>query len=634
VLYIIYLFISVLFSSLYGLDESIETKMLSKEAFWEQEANRIDWFRKWDKVLVERTHYDQWYFGGKLNACYNCVDRHLKSNLCNRTALIWEGEEGEERSYTYKDLYTEINQFSNVLKNLGVKKGDVVVLYMPMIPETIIAMLSCARIGAVHNVVFAGFTAGALNDRITDSGAKIIITADAGRRRGNIIPLKETTDLAISSLSSIQNIVVVRHSNHSINMKKGRDHWYEDLMQKAEAYCPLEEMNSDDPLFILYTSGTTGKPKGIVHSTGGYMVAVTSTMHLLQNSKPSDVFFSLADLGWMGGHNCVLYGPLSNGETQLMYEGAIDYPNRDRIWKLIEKYKVSCFYTSPTAIRTFMKWGGEYLQKHDLSSLRSLFSMGEPLNPEAWDWFYSELGQKKCKIIDCWGQTETGALMMASISDSSALKPGSVGSTLPGMRVKVVDEEGNDSDVGHVVITESFPSMLLGIYNDPKRYEDSYWKKWNGAYFFTGDEARIDADGDFHFMGRIDDIINVSGHKLSSVELEGVLTSYPGVVEVAVVGAMHEIKGQSLVAFVVLKNESLLKTTVEKELKDHIVNQVGAFARLDRVIFTKDLPKTRTGKVMRRLLRDMASGKVLGDLSTVLDASVLDTIKIQYDEAI
>lgn len=601
------------------------------EFFWGEEAQKLDWFRPWDQVLEWKPPYAQWFLGGKLNACYNCIDRHMNTAVKNKTALIWEGEEGDSKSLTYEDLYHEINRFSNVLKSLGVQKGDVVAIYLPMIPEAVISMLSCARIGAIHNVIFSGFSAEAVKDRIVDSEAKVVITADGGRRNGKIIPLKRITDFALKDSTPVQNVIVVNYVNKKVNMIEGRDHFYDTLMQKAENFCPVEEMESEDPLFILYTSGTTGKPKGIIHATGGYMVTVTSTTSM-RDSTPSDVFFTLGDFGWLAGHSGILYGPLSNGDTEFIYEGMIDYPEKDRIWKMIDKYKITAFTTSPTAIRMFMKWGDEWLQKYDLSSLRALGSLGEPINSEAWNWFYTKVGKERCPIVDTWGQTETGSALIAAIPDEIS-KPGSAGVPLPGMNVKIIDDEGNPSNIGHVVIDSPWPSMLRGVYKNPEKYENAYWKKLNGSYYyFTGDQARVDDEGDFWFMGRTDDVVKVSGHRLSTVELENAITSYPDVVEAAVVGISHEIKGKSLIAFVTVKDGIEVKKTMEQVLKDHIVQKIGAIARPDRIIFTQDLPKTRTGKIMRRLLRDIADGKVLGDVSTLLDFSVITDIKKQYEE--
>lgn len=625
-------FLSILVSAVFfcpfvHADENNETN----EAFWAEESYKIDWFHPWNQVLDWHPPYAQWFLGGKLNACYNCIDRHMNTEVRNKTALIWEGEEGDNRSLTYADLYYEINRFSNVLKSMGVSKGDVVAIYLPMIPEAVVAMLSCARIGAIHNVIFSGYSAEAVKDRVVDSEAKIIITADGGRRGGKIVPLKRIIDLSLKDTTSVQNVIVVNYTNKKVNMLEGRDHWYHKLMETSEQFCAVEEMDSEDPLFILYTSGTTGKPKGIIHTTGGYMVTVASTTSM-RDSTPSDLFFTTGDFGWLAGHSGILYGPLSNGDTELIYEGMIDYPQKDRIWQLIDKYKVTAFTTSPTAIRMFMKWGDEWVQKYDLSSLRALGSLGEPINSEAWNWFYTQIGKEKCPIVDAWGQTETGTALIGAIPDE-ILKPGSAGIPLPGMSVKVIDDEGNPSNVGHVVIDFPWPSMLRGVYKDPQRYEDNYWKKINGRYYyFTGDQALVDEEGDFWFMGRTDDVVKVSGHRLSTVELENAITSYPDMVECAVVGIPHAIKGTSLIAFVTAKDGVCFETNMEQVLKDHIVKKIGAIARPDKIIFTQELPKTRTGKIMRRLLRDLAEGKVLGDMSTLLDFSVIEDIKKQYEQ--
>jgi acetyl-CoA synthetase len=601
------------------------------EAFWGEEAQKLDWIQPWDQVLSWTPPYAKWFVGGKLNACYNCLDRHMQTEVREKVAFFWEGEKGDQKALTYGDLYYEVNRFSNVLKSMGVQKGDVVAVYLPMIPEAVIAMLSCARIGAIHNVVFSGYAVGALKDRIVDSEAKVVVTADGGRRSGKIIPLKKITDWALKDARSVEKVIVVNYIDADVKMLEGRDYWYSNEMEKADVYCPIEEMDSEDPLFVLYTSGTTGKPKGIVHTTGGYTVAVTSTT-ALRDSTPQDVYFSMGDLGWLAGHTGIVYGPLSIGDTQLMYEGMMDYPAKDRIWQLIEKYKVTVLTTSPTAIRMFMKWGSEWLEKYDLSTLRALGSLGEPINSEAWYWYYSQVGKENCPIIDMWGQTETGAAMIGAVPDE-VLKPGSAGVPLPGMDVRIIDDEGNSANIGHVVIASPWPSMLNGVYKDPSKYEEKYWKKVNGTYYyFTGDMARIDDEGDIWFLGRSDDVVKVSGHRLSTVELEGAITSYPDVVEAAVVGVPHEVKGSSLVAFVTLRDGVIFQKEMEQLLKDHISKKIGGIAKPDRILFTKDLPKTRTGKIMRRLLRDIAEGKVIGDMSTLLDFTIVDDIKKQYEQ--
>lgn len=589
-----------------------------REAFWEKQAECLDWFTPWDRVLEWNPPYAKWFCGGQLNACYNCLDRHMKTPIAKKTALIWEGERGEERRYTYEDLFHEVNRFSNVLKNLGVKKGDKIAIYLPLIPEAVVAMLSAARIGAVHTVVFGGFSAESLKNRILDAEAKVLITADGGFRKGKIVPLKETADLALSETSCVQSVVVINHSGHPVQMQSQRDFWYDQLMSEAALECPPAIMDSEDELFILYTSGTTGKPKGIVHTTGGYMVGTTMTTRLVFDIKPSDIFWCTADVGWITGHSYLVYGPLSNGMTELLYEGAPDFPERNRFWKLIEKYGVTILYTAPTAIRTFMKWGEEWPNGCDLSSLRLLGSVGEPINPEAWNWYYTHIGKNNCPIVDTWWQTETGSIMMAPLP-GTPLKPGSVTKPLPGIDVAVVD--------GSLMITSPWPSMLRGIHKDPSRYEETYWK--NGVYF-TGDGAKQDEDGDFWLTGRVDDVINVSAHRLGTMELESALVDHPSVAEAAVIAIAHSIKGQAIVAFVTLKESAILNANLEDVLKQHLVKKIGALARPERIIFIADLPKTRSGKIMRRLLRDIAEGRIAGDVTTLSDPASIEQIKNQF----
>lgn len=610
----------------------IEEAKQDREAFWARQAHCLHWFHPWSNVLKWNPPYARWFEGGRLNACYNCVDRHITSEIRNKTALIWEGEKGEEKTLTYLELHAAVNKLGNVLKSLGVQKGDTVAIYLPTIPEAAIAMLSCARIGAVHTVIFGGFSADALKDRILDAEAKVVITADGGFRKGKVIPLKETTDLAIKQCPSVQNVVVVKHTENIVNMEAGRDHWYDSLMQQAAADCPCEEMDAEDLLFILYTSGTTGKPKGIIHTTGGYMVGATMTTRWVFDIKPSDLYWCTADIGWITGHSYVVYGPLSNGMTQLMYEGAPDYPQRDRYWKLIEKYGVTTLYTSPTAIRTFMKWGEDLLKDSDLSSLRLLGSVGEPINPEAWNWYHANVGQGRCPIVDTWWQTETGSIMIAPIPHVTALKPGSATLPLPGVDAVILNEAGEEAGSGYLAIRSPWPSMLRGIYKDPVRYEETYWKKWNGRYYFTGDGAVKDEDGYFWLQGRIDDVMNVSGHRLGSAEIESALVDHKKVAEAAVIAVAHPIKGQAIVCFVTLKEGVAASTELEEILKQHVVKQIGAIARPEKIIFICELPKTRSGKIMRRLLRDIAEGRVLGDVTTLSDPSVMQEIKSRYND--
>ncbi|MBS0652596.1 MAG: acetate--CoA ligase [Verrucomicrobia bacterium] len=601
-------------------------------AFWEKQAECLDWFRRWGKALEWDPPQAKWFLGGMLNASHNCLDRHMKTPVRNKVALIWEGERGEERSITYEELYKQVNKFSNVLKRLGIQKGDKVAIYLPMLPEAVIAMLSCARIGAIHTVVFAGFSAESLKDRILDAEAKLLITADGGFRKGKIIPTKEIADQALEYASCVEKVIVVKRTGHLVNMDSQRDLWYGELMEKAAPECPAVAMDAEDELFILYTSGTTGKPKGIVHTTGGYMVGATMSMRWVFDIKPTDIYWCTADVGWITGHSYVVYGPLSNGMTQLIYEGVPDCPERDRYWKLIEKYGVTILYTAPTAIRTFMKWGEQWPNGCDLSSLRLLGTVGEPINPEAWLWYHRCIGRGKCPIVDTWWQTETGSIMIAPVPGVTALKPGSATRPLPGIDIAILDEEGNEQSSGYLVITSPWPSMLRGIHKDPARFKETYWKKWNGKLYFTGDSAKRDEEGYYWLTGRMDDVINVSGHRLGVNEIESALIDYQSVAEAAVIAISHAIKGQAIMAFVNLKEGVGFSPDLELDLKQHVVKKIGAIARPERIIFIGDLPKTRSGKIMRRLLRDIAEGRVAGDVTTLSDPTVIETIKGKYRE--
>ena len=603
-----------------------------KEAFWAKQAWCLDWITPWEEVLEWNPPFAKWFLGGKLNACYNCLDRHMKTETRYKIALLWEGEKEDQKSLTYEDLFYEVNKFANVLKSLKVQKGDRVAIYLPMIPEAAIAMLACARIGAIHTVVFAGFSADSLKDRIIDAEAKLLITADGSFRKGKILPLKETADIAVKEIPSLENVIVLRHTNQTTYMQPMRDHFYDELMKEALADCPCEEMDAEDPLFILYTSGTTGKPKGVIHTTGGYMVGVTKTMQWVFDIKPSDVYWCTADVGWITGHSYIVYGPLSNGMTELLYEGAPDFPFQDRFWKLIEKYKVTILYTAPTAIRTFMKWGDDWPKGCDLSSLRLLGSVGEPINPEAWLWYHTHIGQGKCPIVDTWWQTETGCIMMAPLPGLTPLKPGSATKPLPGIDMDILNDKGELDSSGYLAITSPWPSMLRGIYKDPIRYEETYFKKWNGGIYFTGDGAKQDEDGYFWLMGRVDDVINVSGHRLGTMEVESALLDYKSTAEAAVIAIGHPIKGQAIIAFVTLKDGVSSDEALEDILKQHVAKKIGAIARPEKIIFISDLPKTRSGKIMRRLLRDVAEGRVIGDVSTLSDPVTILEIKEKYQE--
>lgn len=601
------------------------------EEFWAGEAQKLHWFQPWDKVLDWQSPFAQWFIGGKINACYNCVDRHMEGWRKNKAAIIFEGEPGDQRTITYQELYLEVTKFANVLRGMGISKGDPVTIYMPMIPEVVIAMLACARIGAPHSLVFGGFSSEALRDRINDAESKVVVTADAVWRRGKAIPLKKNVDEALEQCQTVQKVVVVQRTGTETYMETDRDVWYHDLMKEAQVGCNPEIMDAEDILFILYTSGTTGKPKGIVHTTGGYLTAVSSTHRNVFDLKEEDVYWCTADVGWITGHSYLVYGPLANGTTVMLFEGAPDYPERDRFWEVIEKYSVSVFYTAPTAIRLFMKWGEEWPAKRDLSSLRVLGSVGEPINPEAWLWYNKNIGRENCPIVDTWWQTETGSIMVAPLPGLISTKPGSATVPLPGVTVDVVDEMGESVErggTGYLVITKPWPSMLRTVYKDPQRYIDTYWSRFEGKYF-TGDGARKDEDGYIWVQGRVDDVINVSGHRIGTAEVESALVEHPAVAEAAVIGRKHELKGQAVSAFVTLREGIAWAPELEKDLKSHVAKKIGGLARPEEIICTWELPKTRSGKIMRRLLRDIAEGRVLGDTSTLADPSVVQQILTQ-----
>ena len=606
------------------------------EVFWAKIAGELHWFKKWNKVLEWNPPWAKWFVNGKINVSYNCLDRHVATAKKTKAAIIWEGEPGDEKVLTYWDLYREVNKFANVLRKLGVKRGDRVTIYLPMIPELPIAMLACTRIGAPHSVVFGGFSAEALKDRINDSKAKILITADGGFRRGQVIPLKRSADEALQGTPTIKNVVVVKRVGEEArpHMKDGRDHWWNDLMEEADQYCKPEEMDSEDILYLLYTSGTTGKPKGVVHTTGGYLTGVYITTKWVFDLKPEDVFWCTADIGWVTGHSYIVYGPLSLGETTVMYEGAPDYPEKDRFWEIIEKYGVTVFYTAPTAIRSFMKWGEEWTKKKNLSTLRLLGTVGEPINPEAWMWYYHNIGKERCPIVDTWWQTETGMILITPLPGITATKPGSATTPFPGIEAAVVDENGVEvppNTGGYLVLKKPWPAMLRTIYGDPDRYVQQYWSKYKNIYF-TGDGAKQDKNGYFWIMGRVDDVINVAGHRISTMEVESALVDHPSVAEAAAIGKSHAIKGQALSVFVTLKEGITQSKELIDELKEHVVKKIGALARPDDLFFTPELPKTRSGKIMRRLLRDIAEGRALGDTTTLADASVITSLKDKYDE--
>jgi acetyl-CoA synthetase len=606
------------------------------DAFWARMAGELDWSRPWDTILDWQPPHARWFVGGQLNASVNCLDRHVRGARRNKAALIWEGEPGDRRTLTYFDLYRETSAFANVLRSLGIRKGDRVAIYLPLIPELAIAMLACARIGAVHNVVFGGFSAESLRDRINDSTCRLLITADGGYRRGQIVALKQVADEALAATPSIEHVIVVQRGGAAmpIHITEGRDHWYHRLMQDASFTCEPEPMDAEDMLYILYTSGTTGKPKGIVHTTGGYLVGVYATTKLVFDLHEEDVYWCTADIGWVTGHSYVVYGPLANGATVVMYEGAPDWPQKDRFWSIVERHGVTILYTAPTAIRAFMRWGREWPAKHDLSSLRLLGSVGEPINPEAWMWYHQVIGQARCPVVDTWWQTETGAIMITPLPGVTTLKPGSATRPFPGIRAEIRNEKGDKVEVGGglLALTQPWPSMLRGIYGDPDRYVQQYWSKWGAGVYVTGDGAKRDADGDFWLLGRVDDVINVAGHRLGTMEVESALVDHPSVAEAAVVGRSHELKGQAIAAFVTLKEGARMTSELADELKAHVVQKIGAIARPDDILFTADLPKTRSGKIMRRLLRDIAEGTALGDTSTLADPAVVAKLKANYEE--
>jgi len=615
-------------------DESIYAEAASDpEAFWAKVAGELDWFVAWEKVLEWKVPDAKWFVGGKLNASYNCLDRHIRGARRNKAALIWVGEPGDRRTLTYWDLYREVNKFANALRKLDVAKGDRVAIYMPMVPELAIAMLGCSRIGAVHSVVFGGFSAEALRDRINDAQAKVLITADGGWRRGQIVPLKHDADEALKDTPSIRHVVVVKRGDFQVHMTEGRDHWWHRLMDGAPDHCWPEPMDAEDMLYTLYTSGTTGKPKGIVHTTGGYMTGAYATTKWVFDLKEEDVYWCTADIGWVTGHSYVVYGPLANGATVVMYEGSPDWPDKDRFWQIVEELGVTIFYTAPTAIRAFMKWGAEWPKKHKLTSLRLLGSVGEPINPEAWVWYHETIGGGTCPIVDTWWQTETGMILISPLPGITSLKPGSATRPLPGIVADVVNEKGESVKVGggYLVLKRPWPAMLRGIYGDPERYREQYWSRFPGVYF-TGDGAKRDEEGYLWLLGRVDDVMNVAGHRISTMEVESALVDHRAVAEAAVVGRQHELKGTAISAFVTVKEGNHTTPEMAEELKEHVVKKIGKIARPEEILFTADLPKTRSGKIMRRLLRDIAEGKAVGDTTTLADPAVIARLKLKYEE--
>ncbi len=600
------------------------------EGYWADVARELHWFTPWTKVLEWNPPWVKWFVGGKINLCYNAVDRHALGGRKDKTAILWEGEPGEVRRLSFAELHAEVQKFANVLKGLGIKKGDRVAIYMGMTPELAIALLACARLGAIHSVIFGGFAAHALVDRINDAACCAVITQDGSWRRGQEVHLKAIVDEALEKCSSVKSVVVYRRTGSEVTMRKGRDHWWHEVMAKAAPECPAEPLDSEDPLYILYTSGTTGKPKGLVHTTGGYAVQTYISSKLVFDLRDEDVYWCTADVGWVTGHSYVVYGILQNGVTTLMYEGAPNYPEPDRMWKIIDDHKVSVFYTAPTAIRACIKWGDQYPQRHKLDSLRLLGSVGEPINPEAWMWYREKIGRSKCPVVDTWWQTETGSIMIAPLPGAIPTKPGSATRPLPGVVAEVVTRGGQPVPVGSgglLVMRRPWPSMARTIYNDPERYQSQYWSAIPGSYL-SGDGARIDQDGDFWLMGRVDDVINVSGHRLGTMEVESALVAHPKVAEAAVVGRPDELKGQAIAAFVTLEGSQKPTPELKQELRAWVTQQIGALARPDDVRFTQALPKTRSGKIMRRLLRELASsGEIKGDISTLEDFSVIARLR-------
>ncbi len=607
------------------------------EGFWAEAANRLDWFERWDKVLEWDAPWAKWFVGGKLNASYNAVDRHNKTWRRNKAAIIWEGEPGDSRVLTYHDLYREVNQFAAVLLDLGVTKGDRVAFYMPMIPELAIGLLACARIGAPHTVIFGGFSAEALRERAIDSQAKVVVTADGGWRRGNVVALKDITDAAVAEAPSVEKVLVVRRVGpavREVNMKEGRDVWYHEAVARASrSIVEPEALDSEHPLYIMYTSGTTGKPKGQLHTTAGYLVGTSLTHEWIFDLKEDDVYWCTADIGWVTGHSYIVYGPLTNGATCVMYEGAPDYPDKDRFWAIVEKLGVTILYTAPTSIRTFMRWGDQYPKSRDLSSLRLLGTVGEPINPEAWIWYNTNIGHERCPIVDTWWQTETGMIMITPLPGIVTTKPGSATIPFPGIEADILDENGNAVPLntgGNLVIRRPWPAMSRTIWGDPDRYVRTYWERYPGVYL-TGDGARRDDDGYFWLLGRVDDVLNVSGHRIGTMEVESALVSHPAVAEAAVIGASDPITGQAIVAFVTPRAGYTPNDALTAELREHVTQAIGPIARPKRIYFTSELPKTRSAKIMRRLLRDIAEGRVLGDTSTLLDPNIVAQIKDQYE---
>jgi acetyl-CoA synthetase len=599
--------------------------------FWERQARELRWIKPWRKTLEWKLPYARWFIGGKLNVSDNCLDRHVEGPRRNKAALIWEGEPGDSRVLTYWDLYREVNRFAAALRRHGVRKGDTVTIYMPLIPEIAVAMLACARIGAPHSVVFGGFAPDALRERINDCKSKLVITADGGYRRGGTVPLKKNTDEAVKECPSVRQVVVFKRTGQEVAWQADRDIWWHDFIKDAEAHAKPEPMDAEDMLYLLYTSGSTGKPKGIVHTTGGYLTGITATHRMIFDLRDEDVYWCTADVGWVTGHSYVVYGPLANGATTLMYEGTPDWPDKDRFWRIVEKYGVTILYTAPTAIRTFVRWGEGYPRRCDLSTLRLLGTVGEPINPEAWVWYWKVIGGGRCPVVDTWWQTETGHILISPLPGVTVCKPGSATHPFPGIEAEVVNDKGEPSQAGYLVLKRPWPGMLRGIFGDPERYQRQYWSQIPGVYF-TGDGAKRDKEGYIWLLGRIDDVMNISGHRVSTMEVESALVDHPAVAEAAVIGRPHEIKGQAIAAFVTIKAGIEQTDRLKDEVKQHVAKKIGALARPDDLIYAAELPKTRSGKIMRRLLRDVAEGRVLGDTTTLADPSVVAELKHRYED--
>jgi acetyl-CoA synthetase len=617
-------------------DGIYERAAADHEGFWAEQAERLSWYRRWDTVMEWSPPWVKWFVGGSLNASYNCLDRHVEAGGGDKTAYHWEGEPGDRRTISYRELYEETCRFANALKSLGVEKGDRVAIYLGMVPELPVAMLACARIGAPHSVVFGGFSAEALKDRINDAQARVLITADGGYRRGQVVPLKANADDAVAECPSIEHVITVRRTSGDHPFQPGRDLWYHDLIADQPATCEPEPMDAEDLLYLLYTSGTTGKPKGIAHTTGGYLTQVASTHRLIFDIQEDDVYWCAADIGWVTGHSYIVYGPLANHTTGIMYEGAPDWPEKDRLWDIAERYGATILYTAPTAIRAFMRWGPEHVERHDLSSLRLLGSVGEPINPEAWVWYWTHIGGGRCPIVDTWWQTETGAILITPLPGITTLKPGSATAPFPGIEADVVDEGGSSvppGGGGYLVLRRPWPSIARTIWGDPDRYVSTYFGKYGPEVYVAGDGCRRDEDGYYWLLGRIDDVMNVAGHRLSTYEIESALVDNQKVAEAAVVSRPDALKGEGIVAFVTLKGGYEPNDATLQELREHVSRMIGPIAKPDNIVFTPDLPKTRSGKIMRRLLRDVARGDALGDVTTLANAEIVEQIQEMAREA-